>query len=163
MPTNTNTTFHPKYLLLCLLLIISPTKSVDFWESGNNTITIKMLQSNLTKAERENYYYWIGIRNNFFYESTEGILEKNVKYFSPEDPEYYGKIMHFGTIFFVLAGLVLLALCAYLIIRFFLHGCQGPKIIENSYLYGTYSIIIGGFIASIVLLAFTTYYTNQSQ
>ena len=92
------------YLLLFYLIAFS-SQEQNNWTIYNNSITINNYKSNLTDEQRESYYYWIGLRNSFYYSRDTNQLEKLVKYFTPEDENYYKSIFHFSIPGFVLTGI----------------------------------------------------------
>jgi len=150
------------YLLLFYLIAFS-SQEQNNWTIYNNSITINNYKSNLTDEQRESYYYWIGLRNSFYYSRDTNQLEKLVKYFTPEDENYYKSIFHFSIPGFVLTGISFLVFIIYLIQRFLLKGCAGPKIVEDSYHYITYFLIIFGCAAGLTFHIFVIYNAANSK
>ena len=81
---------------LLILCLIGSSFSVKNWTIGNNSITINSYTSKLSEDERENYYYWVGLRNSFYYSEDSNQLEKLVKYFTPEENKYYRNLFNFS-------------------------------------------------------------------
>ena len=151
-------------ILLLFLLCISNTKEeAKNWTIINNSITIHNYVSNLTEDERSNYYYWIGLRNSFYFADNWNQLEKLVKYFTPEEDNYYKDLYTFSAPCLIMAAVVVLILFIYLVKRFLLKGCQGPKIVVKSYHNTTYFLIGFGFILGLVFLSMTIYNAGQSK
>ena len=151
------------YTLLITLSIISTIFSGNNWTMGNNSIKINYYESKLTDEQRDNYYYWIGLRNSFYYYEDMNQLEKLVTYFAPENDDYYSNLFTFITPFCLFGGGVAICIVIYLVRRFILKGCRGPKIIEHSYHTVTYTIIGFGFFVGFISLCCTIYYANQSE
>ena len=99
-----------KNKIISLILFFLCAISLSFqeqpknWTIGNNSINILTYSSSLTEEQRENYYYWIGLRNSFYYSQNSNQLEKLVKYFTPEEETYYKDLYNFS-----LPGLILTA------------------------------------------------------
>ena len=127
------------------------------WTIGNNAINIFTYSSQLNDTQRENYYYWIGLRNSFYYSENSNQLEKLVKYFQPEDESYYTDLFNFSVPGFILTGIVLVSFLVYLIKRFLLKGCKGPKNVTSSYHYTTYFFIGFGVVIGLVFHILTIY------
>ena len=53
-------------LLLCLISF-SFQNEHDNWTIYNNSIIINSYVSGLTEEERDNYFYWVGLRNSFYF------------------------------------------------------------------------------------------------
>ena len=157
-------TFSSKHIYVLLFLtLLSYTIQLDYCVIGNNTITINTYQSSLNHTQRnQSYYYWIGVRNDYYY-SDATMLEKMVKYFTPEEENYYSNLFGFSVPLFICAGILVFFLLVYLVMRFLLKGCQGPKIIENSFVLQTKIILIFGGVVSIVFLITTTVYAAKSK
>ena len=150
------------FFFLFITLII-PSLNFENWTIYNNSITINSIKSNLTREQRDDYYYWIGLRNSFYYSQDSNQLEKLVKYFSPEDPEYYSNLHSFTIPSIIIACSILVITIIYLITRFFFHGCQGPKAVDKSYYYITYVIIGFGFVWGLVFLILMLYNSSKSE
>ena len=146
-------------LLIFFICIFSfsSQQSDKNWTIKNNSINIFTYVSNLTDEERENYYYWIGLRNSFYYSENSNQLEKLVKYFTPEEETYYKNLYNFSAPGLILTGVVILAFFFYLVKRFLLKGCQGPKNVEQSYRYTTYFLIGFGILIGLIFHIFTIY------
>ena len=157
----------PLNLIMFWFLIISLINlsfSEDhYWNIGNNSITLNSYTSKLKEKERDNYYYWVGLRNSFYFSEDSNQLEKVVKYFTPEEEDYYPKLFNFSVPGFICCGAVIVIFLVYLIKRFLLKGCRGPKIVVKSYHYTTYFFIGFGFISGVVFLSFTIYNCGQSK
>lgn len=151
------------FTLLITLSIISTILSANNWTMGNNSIKINYYESKLTDEQRDNYYYWIGLRNSFYYYEDMNQLEKLVTYFAPENDDYYPNLFAFITPFCLFGGAVAICIVIYLVRRFVLKGCRGPKIIEHSYHTVTYTIIGMGFFIGFISLCFTLYHANKSE
>lgn len=147
-------------LFLCL---ISLSIQQNNWTIFNNSIVINSYASKLTEPERDNYYYWVGLRNSFYFSEDSNQLEKSVKYFTPEEENYYSNLFAFSAPGFICAGAVIVIFIVYLVKRFLLKGCRGPKIIENSYHHTTYFFIIAGFLIGLTCLIFTIYNCANSK
>lgn len=147
----------------CLISSSLQFKYWDYWTIMNNTITINSQESSLTDEQRDNYYYWVGLRNSFYFSEDSNQLEKVVKYFTPEEEDYYPKLFNFSVPGFICCGAVIVIFLVYLIKRFLLKGCRGPKIVVKSYHYTTYFFIGFGFISGVVFLSFTIYNCGQSK
>ena len=148
---------------LLILCLIGSSFSVKNWTIGNNSITINSYTSKLSEDERENYYYWVGLRNSFYFSEDSNQLEKSVKYFTPEEENYYSNLFAFSAPGFICAGAVIVIFIVYLVTRFLLKGCIGPKIIKNSYHHTTYFFIIAGFLIGLTNLNFTIYNCANSK
>ena len=133
------------------------------WTIGDNEIIINSYSSNLSEEDRDNYYYWTGLRNSFYYSENSNQLEKLVKYFTPEENDYYKKLFKFSTPGFICAGVVLIIFILYLVKRFILKGCKGPKIIVKSYNIVTIVYLAFGFLFGIIFLSLTIYYGGKSK
>ena len=152
------------FLFLSLLnLSFSKKQKEEYWKIGNNTITLNSYISNLTDKQRDHYYYWIGLRNSFYYSEDSNQLEKLVKYFSPEEEDYYKDLFTFSAPGFICAGVVIVIFFIYLIKRFLLKGCQGPKTEMASYHYLTYFFIGSGFLIGTIFLSLTIYNSAKSE
>ena len=151
------------YLLLFLLIAFTSQEENNNWTFYNNSITINTYKSKLTEEQRDSYYYWIGLRNSFHYIGDYNQLEKLVKYFTPENDNYYKTVFNFSVPGLVLAGVALLVFFIYLIQRFILKGCAGPKIVEDSYHNITYFLIVFGCIAGLTFHIFVIYNASKSK
>lgn len=154
------------YLLLYLSLIIlsfSKKKEEGFCKIGNNSITLNYYTSQLTDKKRDKYYYWVGLRNSFYYSEDSNQLEKLVKYFSPEEKDYYKDLFKFSAPGFICCGVVIVIFIIYLIKRFLLKGCKGPKTEMQSYHIMTYIYIASGFLIGILFLSLTIYNCDKSK
>ena len=133
------------------------------WTIANNSINIITYKSQLTEDQRKSYYYWIGLRNSFYYSQNSNQLEKLVKYFTPEEETYYKNLFNFSAPGFILTGIVILVFFIYLIKRFLLKGCQGPKNVVKSYHYTTYFYIGFGILIGLIFHIFTIYNASISK
>ena len=149
--------------LLFFLISFTIQEKGDYWKMENNSISILPYKSSLNDSDRDNYYYWIGLRNSFYFSQNSNQLEKLVKYFTPEDSSYYKNLYKFSAPGFILAGGALVACVVYLIKRFLLKGCQGPKNVLNSYHHTTYFLIGFGCVIGIVFHSLTIYYASKSK
>lgn len=147
-------------LFLCLL---SCSLQHDYWKIYNNSIKINSYESKLTEEQRSDYYYWVGLRNSFYFSEDSNQLEKLVKYFTPEEEGYYSNLFSFSIPGFLCAGAVVVIFIVYLIKRFLLKGCRGPKIVIKSYHRTTYFFIGFGFISGIIFLSITIYNCGKSK
>lgn len=152
-------------LLIFFICIISfSSQEADKnWTIKNNLININTFESHLDDTQRQNYYYWIGLRNSFYYSENSNQLEKLVKYFTPEEETYYKNLYNFSAPGLILTGVVILAFFFYLIKRFLLKGCQGPKNVEQSYRYTTYFLIGFGILIGLIFHIFTIYNASVSK
>ena len=151
------------FLLLFCLCLLTLSNAEKNWTMGNNTVTILPYETKLTEEQRENYYYWIGLRNSFYYPYDNNQLEKLVKYFTPEEEDYYSNLHDFIIPFAICAGAVIVVLIIYFVRRFILKGCRGPKLIEKSYHNATYFIIGFGFLLGFVSFIFVLYNASHSK
>lgn len=145
------------FTIFLIFIFISLSIQENNWTMINNSINIHTYSSNLTNEQRENYYYWIGLRNSFYYSENSNQLEKLVKYFTPEEETYYKNLYNFSAPGLILTGVVILAFFFYLVKRFLLKGCQGPKNVEQSYRYTTYFLIGFGILIGLIFHIFTIY------
>ena len=147
-------------LFLCLISLSIQQKN---WTIYNNSIVINSYVSGLTEEQRDNYYYWVGLRNSFYYSEDSNQLEKLVKYFTPEEEDYYSNLFAFSVPGFICAAAVIVIFIVYLIKRFLLKGCRGPKIIVKSYHHTTYFFIITGVAIGLISLIVTIYNAGKSK
>lgn len=150
------------YLLLFYLIAFS-SQEENNWTIYNNSITINNYKSNLTDEQRESYYYWIGLRNSFYYSRDTNQLEKLVKYFTPEEEDYYSNLFSFSVPFIICAAVVIVLFLVYLVKRFLLKGCRGPKIYTKSYDHVTYFFLITGFAVGFISLCVTIHNARKSK
>ena len=148
---------------LFFLCLLSSSLQHDYWTIYNNSIIINSYQSKLSEEQRSDYYYWVGLRNSFYFSEDSNQLEKLVKYFTPEEEDYYSNLFSFSVPGFLCAGAVIVIFIVYLIKRFLLKGCRGPKIIIKSYHHATYFFIGFGFISGLIFLIFTIYNCGYSK
>ena len=151
------------YLFLILSLINLSFSEDVYWNIGNNSITLNSYSSKLKEKQRDNYYYWIGLRNSFYYSEDSNQLEKLVEYFSPEEKDYYKDLFTFSAPGFICAGVVVVIFIIYLIKRFLLKGCKGPKTEMESYHIMTFIYIATGFLVGIIFLSLTIYNSSVSK
>ena len=149
--------------LLFFLISFTIQEKGDYWKMENNSISILPYKSSLNDSDRDNYYYWIGLRNSFYYSENSNQLEKLVKYFTPEEEDYYKNIFTFSVPGLILAGVDLIVLVIYLVKRFLLKGCLGPKNVVKSYHYQTYFLIAFGCLVGIIFHAFALYNASKSK
>ena len=135
----------------------------DNWTMGGNEIKINGYISQLSDEDRDNYYYWTGLRNSFYYSEDSNQLEKLVKYFTPEDDNYYKHLFRFSTPGFICAGCVIVIFILYIVKRFVLKGCKGPKIIVRSYNIATIIYLAIGFLIGVIFLSLTIYNAAKSK
>ena len=151
------------YLFLILSLINLSFSEDVYWNIGNNSITLNSYSSKLKEKQRDNYYYWICLRNSFYYSEDSNQLEKLVEYFSPEEKDYYKDLFTFSAPGFICAGVVVVIFIIYLIKRFLLKGCKGPKTEMESYHIMTFIYIATGFLVGIIFLSLTIYNSSVSK
>jgi hypothetical protein len=151
-----NKTISLLIFFICFISFYSQEADKN-WTIKNNSINIITYESQLDDTQRENYYYWIGLRNSFYYSENSNQLEKLVKYFTPEEETYYKNLYNFSAPGLILTGVVILAFFFYLVKRFLLKGCQGPKNVEQSYRYTTYFLIGFGILIGLIFHIFTIY------
>ena len=77
--------------------------------------------------------------------------------FGPSEEVYYKNLYNFSAPGLILTGVVILAFFFYLVKRFLLKGCQGPKNVEQSYRYTTYFLIGFGILIGLIFHIFTIY------
>ena len=154
---------NKKIFFLIALCIISSICSANNWTISNNSITINTYTSKLTDEQRENYYYWVGLRNSFYYSEDSNQLEKLVKYFTPEEKNYYRTLFNFSAPGFICAASVVVIFLVYIVKRFLLKGCRGPKMVMKSYHITTYFFIASGFLIGLVFLSLTIYNCGKSK
>ena len=148
------------FFFLCL---VASTFQHENWTIFNNSITINSLKSGLTDEQRDDYFYWVGLRNSFYYYDDPDQLEKLAHYFTPENDDYYSNLFSFSAPGFICAGAVFIVLIVYLVKRFLMNGCKGPKIIIKSYHYITYFFLITGFLVGIICLSGTIHNSRISK
>ena len=126
----------PNYIIFILLFfsISSSNNYAEPYSLYNNTIEINTYKSEIKEAQLLNYQDWISIRNAFFYSNKEKRLSKYEIYFDISNPDYLKRMNDFGLPFFVSSYFTLIFLIFYLIMRFIVKKCQGPKKIEKSYI-----------------------------
>ena len=134
-----------------------------YWTIGNNSIILNYYESKMNDTLRNNYYYWIGLRNSFYFSEDSNQLEKLVKYFTPEEKNYYKDLFTFSAPGFICSAAVIVIFFIYIVKRFLLKGCRGPKIEMKSYHYTTYFFIITGFSIGIIFLSLTIYNSRKSE
>ena len=149
-------------LLLCLISFSFQEKEKN-WTIFNNSIIINSYVSKLSETQRDSYYYWVGLRNSFYYYDNPDQLEKLVKYFTPEEEGYYSTLFSFSIPSFICAIAVIVCFIVYLVKRFLLKGCQGPKIYTKSYDQITYFFIITGVAIGLISLIVTIYNAGKSK
>ena len=155
-----------KIIFFILLISLVSSKSQEKpknWTIFNNSITILPYTSSLTEEQRDHYFYWVGLRNSFYYSDDSNQLEKLVKYYTPEDKKYYRNLFNFTIPFFICAGVVIIIFIVYMIKRFLLKGCKGPKIIIKSYNHTTYFFLITGFLFGLIFLSLTVHNSRISK
>lgn len=148
---------------ILFLYLLSFSFEIKNWTIGDNEIIINSYSSNLTEDERDNYFYWIGLRNSFYFSEDSNKLEKLVKYFTPEEDNYYKKLFNFSATGFICAAGVILIFIFYLIKRFLLKGCRGPKKVVKAYNIMTIVYIIVGFLIGLIFLSLTIYNGGKSK
>lgn len=151
------------FIFICLYLISFSNEGRNNWTLGDNDIIINSYSSQLSDEERDNYYYWTGLRNSFYYSEDSNQLEKLVKYFTPEEDNYYKKLFRFSTPGFIGACCVIIIFILYIVKRFILKGCKGPKIIVKAYNITTVVYIASGFLIGIIFLSLTIYNSGKSK
>ena len=164
---NHNFSFQITLILSLTLICLSSCNSqstVPPYEISGNSITIKSYSSSLTNEQRGEYQYWIGIRNSFYYSKDDNMYAKVTKYFTPEDSNYYPKIYFFSYPFYFLATCIGALILYYLVMRFLFRRCQGPKkIVENSYEYFVWALIILGSAVSLVFFFMGIYHLGKQK
>lgn len=146
-----------------MIFKLSYGKNNNNWTIFNNSITINSYKTQLTEDERDDYYYWVGLRNSFYYSEDTEQLEKLVKYFTPEEDDYYSDLFHFSAPGFIGAAAIIVIFVAYLIKRFLLKGCKGPKDIVKAYNITTFIYIGFGFCFGVIFLSLTIYNCAKSK
>ena len=154
----------PNYIIFILLFfsISSSNNYAEPYSLYNNTIEINTYKSEIKEAQLLNYQDWISIRNAFFYSNKEKRLSKYEIYFDISNPNYLKRMNDFGLPFFVSSYFTLIFLIFYLIMRFIVKKCQGPKKIEKSYIIQARIILIIGLSFSYILIIFQLYYSIRA-
>ena len=158
-----------KNKIISLILFFLCAISLSFqeqpknWTIGNNSINILTYSSSLTEEQRENYYYWKGLRNSFYYSQNSNQLEKLVKYFTPEEETYYKDLYNFSLPGLILTAGVFVIFLVYLVKRFLLKGCKGPKNVTKSYNNTTYFFIAFGCILGLLFHTLSIYNAAHSK
>lgn len=156
--------FPNKLLIFIFLNLIFFSFEAKYnWTMSDNEIIINSYNSSLSDEDRDNYYYWTGLRNSFYYSEDSNQLEKLVKYFTPEEDNYYKKLFRFSTPGFIGAGCVIIIFILYVVKRFILKGCKGPKIIVKAYNISTIIYIVLGFLIGVIFLSLTIYNGAKSK
>ena len=130
-----------RYLLFYLFVL---TFEQNNWTMANNAIKININSYKNELINIDDYSYWTDLRNALYYSQNTNQLEKLVKYFTPEEENYYKNLFNFSAPGFVLTACVIVVLIIYLVNRFLFKGCKGPKKVAASYHYTTYFLIIFG-------------------
>lgn len=120
------------------------------------------LSISLTQTERNDYTYWINIRNSIEFDSNQ--LAKTARLYRPEDSSYESTLNGYGVILYVLSGLSILILLLYFIGRFGFNSFIGGKTVKtNRHLKLTSILIVLGLIGSIILysISINLYLTNE--
>lgn len=152
-----------KIVLIALLgAALCATEEVlesDPYTLEGNEVKINTYKSKLTKSEREDYLYWIRLRNSFYYSDKDGRLAKMTNYFEPEKEGYYKPVYYFGIPYFFCGILFAFLLLVYLFVRFVLKGCNGPKKgITDSYTCSAWGIALFGTTVAIVMFSLALYH-----
>ena len=82
---------------------------------------------------------------------------------TPEEENYFLNLYKFSIPGLILAGAALVTFIVYLVKRFLLKGCLGPKNVIKSYHYTTYFFIIFGCLIGIVFHSFMIYNAAKSK
>ena len=143
-----------KYLLFFLFVL---SFQLNNWTIGNNTIKININSYKEELISTTDYSYWTELRNSFYYSQNTEQLEKLVKYFTPEDENYYKNLFNFSAPGMVLAACIIIVLIIYLVRRFLLKGCMGPKKVVKSYHYTTYFLITFGCLVGLIFHILSLY------
>ena len=151
------------FILLISLVCPKSQSNSKNWTIFNNSITLLPYTSSLTEEQRDHYFYWVGLRNSFYYSEDSNQLEKLVKYYTPEEKNYYKNLFNFTIPFFICAAVVIIIFIVYMIKRFLLKGCKGPKIIIKSYNHITYFFLITGFLFGLIFLSLTVHNGRKSK
>lgn len=155
--------YKKTFILLLLCLFSFTIQGNANWTMGDNETIIHSYESNLTEEQRDKYYYWIGLRNSFYFSGKSNQLEKLVKYFTPEEDNYYKELYKFSSPGIVCGGVLLVIILVFLIKRCLLHGCKGPKIIEPSYVSFTYAILIIGAVIGLGFMIVSLVFAVESK
>ena len=143
-----------KYLLFFLFVLSFQQNN---WTIGNNTIKININSYKDILRNTADYSYWTELRNSFYYSQNSNQLEKLVKYFTPEDENYYKNLFNFSAPGMVLTACVIIVFVIYLVKRFFLKGCMGPKKVVQAYHYTTYFLIAFGCLLGLIFHILSLY------
>lgn len=157
------TGYNRTFLLLFLCIISLSYQADSNWTFDGDQIKINSYKSNLSEEQRDNYYFWIGLRNSFYFSDNLNQLEKLVKYFTPEEEKYYTKLYKFSIPCLICGGALLVIIFVYLIKRFLLRGCRGPKIVEKSYHHSAYFFLIFGVVVGLVCMIIGLYNASKSK
>ena len=155
--------FSKNFNIFILFIILSLSFQQNNWTMYNNSIKINTIKSNLTNEQRDKYYYWIGLRNSFYYSQNSNQLEKLVKYFTPEEETYYKNLYNFSLPGLILTAGVFVIFLVYLVKRFLLKGCKGPKNVTKSYNNTTYFFIAFGCILGLLFHTLSIYNAAHSK
>jgi len=119
---------------------VNTNKDIQEPVQGKDELIVPRYKSSLTEEQRKEYMVWVEFKNSL--NSYEGQLAKLTKYFAPENPTYYSTIYKSGWPFYTLAGIFGFSLLVYIIMRFGMKYCMGPKQhITTSYSYFTWILI----------------------
>lgn len=94
------------------------TKGLSLKNNSNNS----RYQSKITKEEREKYEQIIDLKKSF-----SASMSLDSENFCPEKESYFSRLNHITFIFFIIALFPLIFIIIYLILRFLLKKCTGPK------------------------------------
>lgn len=133
---------NPKVLYLIILLgvisevdpiLYNDTSEVKWYSMPPDEISLNTFQSlnKIYPTRKPDYQDWVDIRNAFRYDPDDPPKAKLVPYFTPEKSSYYSDCFEFGYVFVAFAVITLASIIAYIVQRFFCHGCQGPKNQKN--------------------------------
>lgn len=128
---------------------------------NGSEILLNITESKVSQKERAQYFQWVGLRDSFYYSGRTDLLIQLINYFTPEAEDYFSSLFIFGIIFFILAGILSVALILYLILRFGFKMFTGPKKYERSFGIFTWIIILIGASISFIALSIAIYNSNK--
>lgn len=92
------------------------------------------MKDKTTKYLTYNHQSWLEIKNTI--ERDDSILKNLPKTLRIEDPDYYSGLLKINIVFFIFAGVILLLIFIYLLLRFCCKKCIGP--VKNSQVTKSY-------------------------
>jgi len=143
------------------------------WTIGDNDIEIHFFSSDSSEEERlkkrDDYFNnWIGLRNSLICTNTSACFEKKeeFKYFNfTKQIDYITDVVFnpYSIPCFGLMLCIIIVFIIYLVQKFLLKGCKGPKVVVKAYHYTTFAYIITGMVLGIIFLSISLYNAGASQ